>query len=97
MPTVASYADVQLITDVNSGIAAEDQKTRARSTVRGGGENKRCKLDYTERSALFDDGDLLVTSGTDGVFPKGLAVGRVTHLDRRKTGMSLSSGWERPC
>jgi rod shape-determining protein MreC len=88
--TFASYADVQLITDVNSGIAAEDQKTRARSTVRGGGENKRCKLDYTERSALFDDGDLLVTSGTDGVFPKGLAVGRVTHLDRRKTGMSLS-------
>lgn len=84
------YADVLLLTDVNSAIAVETQKTRARATVRGGGEVKRCKLDFAERSALFEDGDLLITAGTDGVFPKGLAVGRVTHLDNRKSGWYVS-------
>ena len=86
----AGYADVLLLTDVNSAIAVETQKTRARATVRGGGEVKRCKLDFAERSALFEDGDLLITAGTDGVFPKGLAVGRVTHLDNRKSGWYVS-------
>lgn len=86
----AHYADVLLISDSNSAIAVEGQRTRARATVHGGGENARCKLDFAERSALFDDGDLLLTSGTDGVFPKGLAVGRVTHLKRQKAGYSLT-------
>jgi rod shape-determining protein MreC len=86
----SGYSDVLLLTDVNSAIAVETQKTRARATVRGGGEVKRCKLDFAERSALFEDGDLLITAGTDGVFPKGLAVGRVTHLDNRKSGWYAS-------
>lgn len=84
------YADVLLISDANSAIAVESQRSRARATVHGGGENRRCRLDFAERSALFDDGDLLITSGTDGVFPKGLAVGRVTHIKRQKAGYSLT-------
>lgn len=85
------YADVLLVTDVKSAVAVEDQKTRARATSRGAGENKRCHLEYAERSALIEDGDLLITAGTDGVFPKGLAVGRVTHLDRKKSGWYQSA------
>lgn len=86
-----AYADVLLLSDVKSAVAVETQKARARATVRGGGEDNRCKLEFAERSALIDDGDLLLTSGTDGVFPKGLAVGRVTHLDRKKTGWYQSA------
>ena len=85
-----SYADVQLFTDIYSKIAVEDQKSRARATVIGGGENKRAQLVNAEHGALIEDGDMLITSGTDGVFPKGLAVGRVTHLDKHKTGFYVA-------
>jgi len=85
----AHQADVELITDASSAVAVESQKSRARATVRGSGDAHLCKLDYAERSALFEDGDLLITAGTDGIFPKGLAVGRVSHLDHQKAGFSL--------
>lgn len=89
--TSAGYADVLLLADLNSKIAVEVQRTRARATVRGGGEGQPCKLEFAERSSLIDDGDILITSGTDGIFPKGLAVGRVTHLDRKQSGWHLSA------
>ncbi|MBS2027220.1 MAG: rod shape-determining protein MreC [Deltaproteobacteria bacterium] len=85
-----TYSDVELFTDIYSKIAVEDQKSRARATVIGGGENKRAQLVNAEHGALIEDGDLLITSGTDGVFPKGLAVGRVTHLDKHKTGFYVA-------
>ena len=50
-----------------------------------------CKLEFAERSSLIDDGDILITSGTDDIFPKGMAVGRVTHLERQKGGWHLSA------
>jgi rod shape-determining protein MreC len=84
-------AFVLLITDANLKVAVESQRTRARATVHGSGENKRFKLDMAERSSLFEDGDILVTSGTDGVFPKGLKVGRVTNIDRTRSGWYLSA------
>lgn len=84
-----SYAEVLLLDDLNSRVAVQVQRTRARATVRGAGDGRNCLLELAERSGLFDDGDLLVTSGTDGIFPKGLAVGRVTHLDRKRSGWYL--------
>jgi rod shape-determining protein MreC len=80
-------ADVLVLTDVNSVVAVRVQRTRARANVRGIGKPELCRLDYALRTEDIIEGDPLVTSGTDGVFPRGLPVGKVTQLDRQGHGL----------
>jgi rod shape-determining protein MreC len=82
-----SSADVLVLTDLNSSIAVRVDRTRARANVRGLGKPELCRLDYALRTEDVIEGDPLVTSGTDGVFPRGLPVGKVTQLDRRQHGL----------
>jgi rod shape-determining protein MreC len=83
----AATADVLVVTDLNSSIAVRVERTRARANVRGTGKPDLCRLDYALRSEDMIEGDPLVTSGTDGVFPRGLPVGKVTQLERRQHGL----------
>jgi rod shape-determining protein MreC len=78
---------VLVVTDLNSSIGVRVERTRARANVRGTGKPDLCRLDYALRSEDIIEGDPLVTSGTDGVFPRGLAVGRVTRLERKQHGL----------
>jgi rod shape-determining protein MreC len=80
-------ADVLVLTDRNSSIAVRVDRTRARANVRGLGKPGACKLDYALRTEDIIEGDELVTSGTDGVFPRGLPVGRITQLRRSANGL----------
>jgi rod shape-determining protein MreC len=80
-------ADVLVLTDLNSSIAVRVDRTRARANVRGTGKPELCRLDYALRTEDVIEGDPLVTSGTDGVFPRGLPVGKVTQLDRKGHGL----------
>jgi rod shape-determining protein MreC len=83
----AGSADVLLLTDRNSSIAVRVERSRARANVRGQGAPGPCRLEYALRSDDLIEGDQLVTSGTDGVFPRGLPVGRVTHVKRGGFGL----------
>lgn len=83
----AGTADVLLLVDRNSAVAARVDRSRARATVRGLGGTDLCRLDYALRADDLIEGDLLVTSGTDGVFPRGLPLGKVTHLRRQPYGL----------
>jgi rod shape-determining protein MreC len=80
-------AEVLLITDRNSSVAVRTERSRARANVRGTGDPSRCRLDYALRADDLAEGDLLVTSGTDGVFPRGLPVGRVEGLKKVAQGL----------
>jgi len=83
----AHTADVLVLTDLNSSIAVRVERTRARANVRGLGKPELCRLDYALRIEDMIEGDPLVTSGTDGVFPRGLPVGKVTQLERKQHGL----------
>ncbi len=85
--TYGAYAEVQLLVDANFAIAARVQRSRFRVTARGTGDEERLRLDNALRTGDIEEGDILVTSGTDRVFPKGLPIGRVKALDRRPHGM----------
>lgn len=87
----AGTADVLLLVDRNSAIASRVERSRARATVRGMGGLSLCRLDYALRADDLIEGDLLVTSGTDGVFPSGLPVGKVTKLRRQPYGLYQSA------
>jgi rod shape-determining protein MreC len=79
-------AKVLLITDPNSGVDVLVQRTRARGIISGSLENGPI-LKYVKRSEDIQVGDRLVTSGMDGVFPKGLIVGTVTKVLKQNLGL----------
>jgi rod shape-determining protein MreC len=79
---------VLLLTDPNSGVDVLIQRTRVRGIVSGLLE-KGAILKYVKRADDVQVGDRLVTSGLDGIFPKGLSVGRVTRLSRKDRGLFL--------
>ncbi len=70
------YARVLLITDAGSSIDAVIQRNRVRGIV-GGKDANTCVLKYVRGNLDVQEGDLVVSSGKDGVFPKGLRLGTV--------------------
>ncbi len=82
----SQYSDVLLITDPQSGVDALVQRTRARGTVEGMG-SAALRMKYLLRLDEVQEGDLVVTSGFDSVFPGGLLVGTVSNLRKRPSGV----------
>ncbi len=76
---------VLLVTDASSAIAALVQRTRTRGVARGRGVEM--SLDYALRAADISQGDLLVTSGMGGIFPKGLPLGYVASVEQDEFGL----------
>lgn len=70
------YARVLLITDPSSGVDAIVQRNRVRGIVSGRDANA-CLLKYVRGNLDVQVGDLLLSSGKDGVYPKGLRLGVV--------------------
>jgi rod shape-determining protein MreC len=84
-------ADVLLLQDANFAVPVRVQRSRARAKVMGQGARARPALVQALRTDDIEDGDILVTSGTDDVFPKGLMVGRVTRVEKLTHGMFLAA------
>ena len=82
----ARSAKVLLITDPNSGVDVLVQRTRARGIVSGSLENGPI-LKYVKRSEDIQVGDRLITSGLDGIFPKGMVVGTVIKARKQNLGL----------
>ena len=79
-------AKVLLLTDPSSGIDVLVQRTRARGIVSGSLDYGTI-LKYVKRSEDVQEGDRLITSGIDGVFPKGLLVGTVIKVRKQQLGL----------
>jgi rod shape-determining protein MreC len=84
--TTGGYADVALVMDPQSRVGVRVQRSRARGTAAGAGGGP-LKLENMLRTEDVEDGDLIITSGTDGVYPPGLVVGRVANLEKKEHGM----------
>jgi len=72
---------VLLIIDYNSNIDAVVQGTRYQAIMQGGGV-MGCTLKYVEKSEDIKAGDLVVTSGIGGIFPKGMPLGTVVNVEK---------------
>lgn len=86
LKTAPHYAIVLLITDYNSAIDSIVERTRAKAIVEGKGGN-RCQLKYLLRAEEVAVGDIVVTSGLGGNFPKGLMVGEIKKVDKKGYGV----------
>lgn len=80
------FAKVLLIIDQNSAVDVLLQESRARGVSKGASINQ-CSLDYVLRKYDVTAGDRVVSSGLDGVFPKGLRVGAVEKVVKKNSGV----------
>ena len=78
----AHAARVLLISDPNSGVDVLVQRTRARGIVAGTIEGG-CLLKYIQRGDDVAAGDTVITSGLDGIFPKGQLIGTVARVGKK--------------
>jgi len=81
-------ARVLLITDASSAVAALVQRNRTRGVVRGQGDSMI--MEFALRLQDIAEGDRVVTSGTGGVFPKGLPLGTVRKVEKGDFGLFQS-------
>lgn len=72
------YAKVQLITDRAAAASAVIERTRRQALVRGGAD--LLELDLVPLQASVVPGDRVLTAGTDGIYPRGLAIGTVVEV-----------------
>ena len=82
----SNYSKVLLIIDHNSAVDALVQNDRARGIIKGG-SGGQCLFKYVLRKHDIAIDDIVVSSGLDGVFPKGLAVGYISGIIKPKSGI----------
>jgi rod shape-determining protein MreC len=79
-----------LLEDPSSGVDAIVMRSRARGIVEGGSD-AGCILKYVKRRDDLQVGDRIITSGLDGIFPKGLPIGEITRVIPGDRGLFQSA------
>ena len=76
----ARAAKVQLLIDRNAAAGALVERSRAQGVMEGTGGDLR--LNYVSGTADVNVGDVVVTSGIDGIYPKGFVVGQIESVEK---------------
>lgn len=76
-------SEVTLLTDKDAAVPVLNRRTQARSAAYGSTTGDALELRFMAGNADVQVGDLLQTSGVDGVYPPGLPVARVVAIDRK--------------
>ena len=83
-------ASVQLLIDRNAAAAVTVARSGAQGIALGYGDTL-LRLEYLSAIADVREGDVVVTAGLDGIYPKGLPVGRVVSLERSGASLRLAT------
>jgi rod shape-determining protein MreC len=81
----ARASKVQLLIDRNAAAGSLVERSRAQGVVTGRGDGL-LRMEYVDEIAELAVGDTVVTSGIDGIFPKGFVIGRIERIDRSGGG-----------
>ena len=79
-------SEVTLLTDREQAIPVQVLRNGLRSVAYGGGHSGLLNLRFVAPNADIQVGDVLITSGLDGVYPAGLAVAKVVRVESGTTG-----------
>lgn len=80
------FAKILLIIDSNSSVDALVQETRSRGIIKGDSLGT-CQFKYVSRKDEIHVGDLVISSGLDGVYLKGFPIGQVLEVVRHHSGI----------
>lgn len=89
-------SEVTLITDRAATLPVAASRSGQRSVAFGGAPDSQVELRFLSGSSDLQEGDELVTSGLDGVFPPGIPVGTVASIERGASGGSTFRVLVRP-
>jgi len=84
----ATTSTVRLVSDESSSISAMIQTSRAQGMLTGSATGQ-LTLTLISTSQTVEVGDIVVTSGLGGVFPKGLPLGKVTSVENNPGSLYL--------
>jgi rod shape-determining protein MreC len=82
-----NFSDVLSLLDGSSAIDAILQRNRVRGVIEGQG-GQQLAMKYLRRTDPVEEGDIIVSSGIGGLFPKGLTIGKVTSVKKKNFGIS---------
>lgn len=92
-----TYSHVRTVIDISVDVGVYSISTRDSGIVSGDitlSSEGLCKLRYLPKNSGISAGELIVTSGIGGVFPKNLVVGTVRSIELDSNGLSLSAAIE---
>ena len=81
-------AKILLLIDESSNIDAIVQRNRTQGIIRGAG-SQGYVLKYISKTQDVEEGDVIISSGIGGVFPKGMMIGQVSRIDKQEAGLFL--------
>lgn len=85
--TTGTTSDVVTVLDLLSAVDAVSERSRARGVVEGL-TDEICQMKFTLRTDDIQIGDFLLSSGLGGIFPRGVAVGTVSKVNKKQFGIS---------
>jgi len=88
-------SEVSLVTDSSLSIPVNLLRTGIRTLTHGAGNGQQLELRYLNINAEIEPGDLMVTSGLDGIYPPGLPVAKIDRAERAGNGRFMRA-WATP-
>jgi rod shape-determining protein MreC len=79
-------SELTVLNDASLTIPVQVQRSGVRAVAFGGGPGGNLELRYLAANADIKPGDVITTSGLDGLYPSGLLIGKVLSIDSRKAG-----------
>ena len=82
LKTSPHFSKLLLLTDPNSKIPVISRNNRSKAILKGMGADAALSLKYVARHSPLSKGEIVVTSGLGGIFPKGIPVARITEIEQ---------------
>ena len=76
------FSVVTLITDAGHALLAVNARTGKRIVISGTGDNRYLKAKYISLNEDVVEGDILITSGLDNIFPEGYLIGEISNINK---------------
>ena len=74
-------AEIMLLHDVRSSIPVVTEISKLHANVRGSGIGRPGSIEYIKKTASYELGEKVYTSGIAGLFPEGILVGEITSIE----------------
>ncbi len=90
----ATYSHIRTVLDISIEVGVYSISTRDSGIITGDislASDGLCRLNYLPKNSGIAVGDIVVTSGIGGVYPKDLRVGTVKNIELDGNGLSLSA------
>jgi rod shape-determining protein MreC len=74
-------AEIMVLHDVRSSVPIITEKSKLHGNVKGNGIGRSGNIEYIKKTASYELGEKIYTSGIAGIYPEGIFVGEITSID----------------